>query len=849
MSDRPPVTAKFDYLFKKALTDAEGQRPKSMKEKERDHYALTTNFLSKLTKTEDIDTCIDRYFALYRSYSPDDPRSKMIFAILLTKRITQTDDLAWLADLNRTLDEKERSSCRIRSRFDELGDNEKRQVRGDLLRALRQHETILDELKQAWKSTHKEKKITTEDLYAFNPFPDPKLQTAHQAIMDTCRKAWDDCTKTFDENTWTQFGTAFGEYLNFLKDLTKDSLKLFQILKWCRDPLLGKKVLVGKGRQQHVELYRAPADDLNEQFYLQTAFAVFLRAAAVKQLKRNARGFTRDEEPFFLDPLSRTFYFSNYTNHYLFGARKDASKFSDICLWHLWLIQFGKFHNVWLVNDKTFGEIATLFDAVVEIAKKGTGDKKGTGKEKGFSTKGKATWAYAKDYFKIHQKIGVGANEFEIIYFENEDTGYPDIYIEYKQMKGSIFRMDINTYIKRVESAPYQIIMKNTATLNLLILEFWGFIFTMFFPGIGYFQLFFQRGFLGVLEQFLVQQQIDLIMETMSQVKGAGGGGGFDPALLNWLGVLTNRKGAAKQILASSKRSILGQGEKEARGLLSAGESDVSRFGESELGSRGLATQIGEAGTKRKSLRVIGEPSKEEIRLTEKAEQERLLAEAERKASQGVPTPPVEIRGPFAEQARANFQKNMERLGTPQVRKRKGGGWATVEEYDKDLVEAVKQERAANTDVSPASFGSNVAAMRVRIKGHPEEIITASNIPKGSPLRPGLHSEHLLEEQLQDMVAKLDALKGKETAARRQRIRFREDVEVTAIYSEREPCSTSFCNKLMADEFPNAKVYFTLPEHDVHPTARGMLDPRIKELRDAWLGPLPKKPPKPKPKK
>ncbi len=827
MAKPSPIVAKFDDLFKKALTDTEGGRSKSKKEQERDYYALTTNFLNKLISTRDIDACMDRYFALYRSYLPDDSRSKMIFAILLSRRIAQTDDTGYLQDLTRILDEKQPSASPIRPRFDELAENVKREIRGDLLKALRQHETILDELKQAWTSTHKGKKVTLEDLYAFDPLPDPALQAAHKAAMDKCRKAWDECTRKLDESTWTPFKDAFDEYLDLLKDLTKESLKLFQVLKWCREPLVGKSVLVGKGRQQRTELYRAAADELNDEFYFQTAFAVFLRAAAVKQLKPNAHGFTRAEEEFFFQPLSRTYYFSNYMNHYLFGARKDVGKFRDITLWHFWLLQIGKLHNVSLVNDEKFGQIVQLFDAVVEIAKKGGGKAKGDGKKdtKRISTKGKATWEYAKDYFKIHQKIGVGANEFEIIYFEKEDTGYPDIYIEYKQTKGTLFRMDINTYISRVESHPYQLIMKNTASLYLLIIEFWGFIFTMFFPGVGYFQLFFAEGFLGVFEQVLVQQQMDFILETLSQYTGAGGGG-LGGNAFPWLSILSGKKA----FIRSLEKEALEEGKAEALKLLGTGESETSRFGESELGSRGLTGEVEKEEARQgwKSLPVKGEVSEAERLAGEKAA-------ADFRKSRGLPDPPRPATA--VDRARANFQKNMELLRTPEIRQRKNGGWVEAAEYDHDLIEAVKQERAAHTDLSPGSFRSNVAAVRVRVDGR-EEILTAANLGQGS-----LHSEALLKQQLDELVAKVNALKAEAAAAKGQRVRFQTDVQVIALYSEREPCSTSFCNKIIEKDFGKPKVYFTAPEHKLHPTARGMVDPRWKELRDEWLGPVPKEPP------
>jgi hypothetical protein len=86
-------------------------------------------------------------------------------------------------------------------------------------------------------------------------------------------------------------------------------------------------------------------------------------------------------------------------------------------------------------------------------------------------------------------------SETEIVYMEGEETRTPLIYIEFKQMRGPLFVGNLNTIINRLERMPYELIWEANKGLILLIAQYFGFLFTMFFPGVGYFGAFLDIGF------------------------------------------------------------------------------------------------------------------------------------------------------------------------------------------------------------------------------------------------------------------------------------------------------------------------------------------------------------------
>jgi hypothetical protein len=147
---------------------------------------------------------------------------------------------------------------------------------------------------------------------------------------------------------------------------------------------------------------------------------------------------------------------------------------------------------------------------------------------------------------------------------------------------------------------------------------------------------------------------------------------------------------------------------------------------------------------------------------------------------------------------------------------------------DPRLIEAVRQERAANTDLSPGSFNSNVAAVRVRIDGQ-EHILTASNSAYN------LHSEEWLEDQMKFI--------GDEITLRSAN-RRNPKVEVLEWFSEREPCNGR-CSTLLRTAYPDAKVSYLIPDPWAHLQSAGktgvwdvkaLMGKTAEALQRAWLG-------------
>ena len=138
-------------------------------------------------------------------------------------------------------------------------------------------------------------------------------------------------------------------------------------------------------------------------------------------------------------------------------------------------------------------------------------------------------------------------------------------------MRGPLFEVNVNQFIKHVEATPYQLIWEANKGLLRLIAEYFGFLFTMFFPGVGYFGVFLEVGFTGVLRQVVEQELLDQILGRLSEYSsssGAGPGSGD----FNWLSILLSGKKAGANLAKKVERQVLTD-ERQAAARMIEGEN------------------------------------------------------------------------------------------------------------------------------------------------------------------------------------------------------------------------------------------------------------------------------------
>ena len=185
MAPKSPVAPEFTSRFVKAMNDTFEKREKTTKEKETDYYNLIF-FIHGLKRTQDFDACLDRYLNIYSAHLPADRRSKFIFTILLTSRLNATaPDDKYLQTLSAELAGGKQAPSPIKPRVDTLEEAQKHEILSIIktkLETKKEKETILDELKKAFADKSSKKEPTLEQLYAFDPLPDPQLQATFNGI-------------------------------------------------------------------------------------------------------------------------------------------------------------------------------------------------------------------------------------------------------------------------------------------------------------------------------------------------------------------------------------------------------------------------------------------------------------------------------------------------------------------------------------------------------------------------------------------------------------------------------------------------------------------------------------------
>jgi hypothetical protein len=504
--------ARFDAALRIKRTDKAAAGP----------YDRLNEFVRKLQTLADVGACLTKYLAIYSRYPKDDPRSEMIFAMLAERRIklTPSDD-DFVDGLYEEVFNKKQPLSKVATRVNELEANRRNGILKVLKEARDQRQrsgSIIDPLRQMYRKAHEGRLAqSTEELYAFDPVQDEKLEKEYRQVLAAVWTAWSQAEKllagrshAYDaasaareaerlKNTgYAGFKRRFEEFATFLAGKRADDRALFQMLKWAREPL--RLVTVVKGKQTQT---RTPSTHpLDYEIYVHVVFAVYLNAIQHKHLLRRPEGFTAAEQAFFLDPVKPATYYSNFLNRFKLvfpggGQTSNVDNFTKLATLYSQLILFARSQRLALVSDARALEIARKIEATPwqQLV------------SERFSTVGLSRWAYAQDTFARGDRIGT---DIRIAHFEG--TRPTTIYLELDDAPGFVFEASLSAFVSKVEIGLYKVLWENNKGLIVLIQKF--------FEVIGYLPVFVEAGFIGLVKQVVQDQLIAAGLEDASDAFG-----------------------------------------------------------------------------------------------------------------------------------------------------------------------------------------------------------------------------------------------------------------------------------------------------------------------------------------
>jgi hypothetical protein len=480
------IKKRFAYLFKKALQDKEGKTEKSRTQKEKDYYDLNF-FINGLKKKEHFSDCLEEYLRLYKDYLPDDPRSKMVFGHLLSKRIeTSPPEDKFISYISETIDDKQPPfTDPVKLRFESVGANEKNDIKSKLaykLQLKKQGTSVLDLLKTAYEKERKVK-ATVADLVKYNPLPSPK-----SSFVDQFHSLRNNCQSTWSAKDAEGLGTALEEYITFLRT-EKDILHLFQVLKWMRDIVTNQPYKTGTDQFGVVQTYRHTHNIIDAELYFQAAYWILIWAR-LKLYMKNRWDFTPEEKGFFINPLLGQYYFSNFYNRFE-AARTDSLDIIQASVLFVRLLLFAKISNATLANDKEVKQVRQILEDKSQ---------RPVLRSKIFYLK------VGRELFRGWVRIGSNMGKCNVIYFDqykNDDEEF--IYIEFEDVKNVLLRVSANRLAEINESSFYTIVWENTKHLLVLIPAFWRLI--------GYVVTFLTGGAFALVKEIIAEVVITEAVE------------------------------------------------------------------------------------------------------------------------------------------------------------------------------------------------------------------------------------------------------------------------------------------------------------------------------------------------
>ncbi len=478
------VTNKFIYLFKRALTNSEGGKDKSVKQKEKEYYELTF-FINGLKKTDDFQTCLDEYLKIYKDYQSADRRSKFVFALLIVKRIESTKPAdKYIDSLSDIINDTQKPFTNpIKLRYEDSEDKEKKEIKGALdfkLLLQKQEMSVIDLLKKQYEKENK--KVPDEKaLLNYNTVTDSKYAEIFQSRISKVREAW-------SKNDTEAIEPALNNYISLLYK-ENDPMKLFQVIKWLRDIVTDQPYKIFINERGKEEKYKHSHDVLDCEFYFQAIYWLLVWAKK-KAYYKNRRNFTPEEKSFFIDPLRKEYYFSNFYNRFETGAaeNRDISKASVL---FLRLLMFARMNRATLANDK---EVSMVISILQDKSLRPALKKKNFYLDVGH------------ELFRGYVRIGSNMGKCRVIYFydyKNDDSEF--IFIEFIGVENVLLKVSAKRLADINEDSFYTIVWENTRHLLVLIPAFWKFL--------GYLTTFITGGAFALVKEIAVDLVIGEVAE------------------------------------------------------------------------------------------------------------------------------------------------------------------------------------------------------------------------------------------------------------------------------------------------------------------------------------------------
>lgn len=537
------VTNRFIYLFKRAFINSEGRKDKSLKQKETEYYELTF-FINGLKKTDDFQACLDEYLKMYKDYLPADRRSKFVFALLVVKRIdaTKPGD-KYIDSLSDIINDTQKPFTNpLKLRYEDSEDKEKKEIKGALdfkLQLQKQEMSVIDLLKKQYEKENK-KAPDEKALFNYNPVINSKYAEIFQSHISKVREAW-------SKNDTEAIEPALNNYISFLYK-ENNPMKFFQVIKWLRDIVTDQPFKVFINERGVEEKYKHSHDVLDCEFYFQAIYWLLVWAKK-KAYYKNRWNFTLEEKNFFIDPLRKEYYFSNFYNRFETGAAEDRD-ISKASVLFLRLLMFARINRAILANDK---EVSMVIGILEDKSLRSALKKKNFYLDVG------------RELFRGYVRIGSNMGKCRVIYFydyKNDDSEF--IFIEFIGVENVLLKVSAKRLADINEDSFYTIVWENTRHLLVLIPAFWKLI--------GYLVTFLTGGAFALVKEIAV----DLVIGEVAEHVGPSGNAS---AALS-LGLALFRKG--KFDAGTFERSVskglknLGKQEAEAaRALLKMTDAEL----------------------------------------------------------------------------------------------------------------------------------------------------------------------------------------------------------------------------------------------------------------------------------
>jgi hypothetical protein len=453
-------------------------------------FARVGELLRSLTRAEEAKACLRRYLDVYAKQETERNRSRSLAAFYLALR--RVVELAKPDELDGWRQQLTAGKGALRERFDALEPGDRNRILEIVnapKQARKQAASALDELRDAFRRRWGRDARDLAELADFPPLPDPaverdyrdrvaKLEQAFEAAKHPRQRGPVDTLRLEIDATWA-----------WLRGQRRDGLRLFQLLYLWRAG------------------HKRSTSYVEDVAYVQIAAALISYAVASKEYAANvrAKGFTDEEWTFVLAPLEGRLYHSTYRNQ-LEQFFADAPSFPRQCELFLRLLAFAARTDSSLATDEEIRAVtdklehAPIWDLETRVFP---------------IDETVASHRHTKGDYRIGEQIGT---KLAIVYFEGKR---PDrVYVEFAGMRGALFWVNRNIFIRYVEGAPYDLIYEANKGLLVLI--------PVLFEVLAAIPVVVEAGFVGLVQALLQPAEEKVVADVLDAF-------GVDPDAAGWV--------------------------------------------------------------------------------------------------------------------------------------------------------------------------------------------------------------------------------------------------------------------------------------------------------------------------